>query len=157
MSKDCGIYLATLPIPAKDETIPAPRLVYYHNHSQEGGSMVILPEENTNNVWTFSSKGFLVSDKAFIDGLQPLKAQGYYRFREHFHPNEEEVVNKEALVQLGYNGAGEPIVFFPKPATGGANALEFPNSGMRIPPKIYDLLEPLDLVGTYVPKVKHIH
>ncbi len=118
--------------------------------------MVILPESNTNNVWKFSNKGFLVSDKAFIEGLQPLKPEGLYRFNAHFHPNENEVVNENALVQLGYNGSGEPIVFFPK-KDAGSNTLEFPDSGMRIPPKIYELLEPLDTTGAYVPDVKHVH
>lgn len=156
MSKDCGLYLATKPIPAGDEFIAPPRLVYYHNHSQQGGSMVVLPGTNEHNRWSFSEKGFLVENKDFIDGLVPLKREGLYRVREHFHPNEEQVVDKDALVQLGYNGVGEPIIFFPS-SIKGQNALEFPTSGMRIPSSIYDLLEPLDMKGAYVPEIKHVH
>ena len=118
--------------------------------------MVILPDENVNNVWSFGEKGFLVNRDEFIDGLEPLKAQGFYRMREHFHPNEDQVVNKDALVQLGYNGQGDPIIFFPQKLE-GKNALEFPTSGMKVPPAIYDLLEPLDLVGPHLPKQKHVH
>lgn len=156
MSKDCGLYRATQPIPAKDEVIAPPRLVYFHNHSQQGGPMVLLPEVNENNRWRFSDKGFLVSNESFIEGLQPLKSQGLYRVREHFHPNREQVVDANALVQLGYNQAGDPIVFFPS-SIAGQNALEFPTSGMKVPPPIYDLLEPLDLKGPYVPDIKHVH
>ncbi len=66
------------------------------------------------------------------------------------------MVNKNALVQLGYNGAGEPIIFFPKKGE-DSNSLEFPTSGMKVPPNIYDLLEPVDLTGPNVPKQRHIH
>lgn len=156
MTKECGLYKATRPIPAGSESIAPPRLVYYHNHSQQGGSMVLLPDVNTNNHWTFKDKGFLVTDADFIEGLEPLKAQGLYRVREHFHPNDEQVVNTNALVQLGYNGEADPILFFPK-GLEGLNALEFPSSGMKVPPAIYDLLDPIDLQGPHVPKQKHIH
>lgn len=156
MSKACGLYRATKPIPAGDDFIAPPRLVYYHNHSQQGGSMVVLPDSNEHNRWSFSEKGFLVDSAAFIEGLVPLKQEGFYRLREHFHPNEDEVVDKDALVQLGYNGVGEPIIFFPTTVK-GENVLDFPSSGMRIPPNIYDLLEPLDLKGAYKPEHKHVH
>ena len=156
MSKECGLYRTTMPIPAGDDAIAAPRLVYYHNHSQQGGSMVLLPEANEKNFWTFKKKGFLVNSSEFIDGLEPLKAQGLYRFREHFHPNEEQVVNTNALVQLGYNGEGAPIIFFPK-SLSAENGLEFPSSGMKIPPPVYELLEPLDITGPHVPEKKHLH
>jgi hypothetical protein len=118
--------------------------------------MVLLPDVNTANRWSFKDKGFLVTDAAFIESLEPLKAQGLYRLREHFHPNDEQVVNTNALVQLGYNGQGDPILFFPTPIA-GKNAMEFPASGMKIPQAIYDLLEPLDLVGPHIPKQKHLH
>lgn len=156
MSKDCGLYCSTQPIPAGEEFIAPPRLVYYHNHSQQGGSMIILPEKNEHNVWHFGEKGFLISSSEFIEGLKPLKREGLYRVREHFHPNEDQVVNADALVQLGYNAAAEPIIFFPNRLE-GQNALEFPNAGMKVPPKIYDLLEPLDARGPYVPEKKHVH
>ena len=156
MSKECGLYRSTRPIPAGDDFIEAPRLVYYHNHSQQGDSMVILPDENVNNVWSFGEKGFLVNSEEFIEGLERVKNQGFYRMREHFHPNEDQVVNKDALVQLGYNGKGEPILFFPT-ALKDKNGLEFPTSGMKVSEAIYELLEPLDVTGPYTPAQKHIH
>ena len=156
MSKECGLYRSTLPIPAGSDAIAPPRLVYYHNHSEQGSSMVLLPDVNTDNRWTFKDKGFLVADAAFIEGLEPLKPQGLYRLREHFHPNDDQVVNTNALVQLGYNGQGDPILFFPT-ALSGKNGIEFPTSGMKIPPAIFELLEPLDLVGPHIPKQKHLH
>jgi hypothetical protein len=156
MSKDCGLYRSTQPIPAGSDSIAPPRLVYYHNHSKQGSSMVLLPDVNEDNRWTFKDKGFLVADSSFIDGLEPLKPQGLYRVREHFHPDEDQIVNTNALVQLGYNGQGDPILFFPK-GLSGKNAFEFPTSGMKIPPKIFELLEPIDVQGPHVPEQRHIH
>ena len=156
MSKDCGLYRATKPIPAGSDTIAPPRLVYYHNHSQQDSSMVLLPDVNEENRWSFKEKGFLISDAGFIEGLEPLKAQGLYRMREHFHPNDDQVVNANALVQLGYDAQGDPILFFPK-GVEGENALAFPSSGMKIPQPIFALLEPIDMQGPYVPKQKHLH
>ena len=118
--------------------------------------MVILPDANVHNVWRFGEKGFLVNSEEFIEGLEPLKPQGFYRMREHFHPNEDQVVNQHALVQLGYNNNAEPILFFPSRAE-DANGLEFPSSGMKVPTAIYDLLEPLDMTGPHTPAKKHIH
>lgn len=118
--------------------------------------MVLLPDVNDNNHWSFKEKGFSVTDSEFIEGLEPLKAQGLYRVREHFHPNADQVVNANALVQLGYNGEGDPIVFFPE-ALRGQNAIEFPESGMKIPAPIYELLEPIDTQGPHVPKQRHFH
>jgi len=156
MSKECGLYKSTQPIPAGEDFVEAPRLVYYHNHSKQGDSMVILPDANVNNVWSFGDKGFLVNSDSFIEGLEPMKPQGVYWLREHFHPNEDQVVNKHAVVQLGYNALAEPILFFPSALKDG-NGLEFPVSGMKVSQAIYDLLEPLDLKGPYVPEQKHIH
>jgi len=130
--------------------IEAPRLVYFHNHSQQGSAMVLMPKANTHNVWTFEEEGYLVSSESFVASLSPLKPQGVYRLREHFHPNELQLVNKDAITQLGYNAEGEPILFFPK-MSDDFNGLVFPAQGMKVPPSIYELLEPLDLVGPYTP------
>ena len=152
----CGLYRTTLPLPGQEEAIPAGRLVYFHNHSDQNKPIVLLPKSNTHNRWTFHERGNLVEDADFILGLEPLKVEGYYRLREHFHPNQEEIVADDQIVQLGYTPDAEALIFFPK-ISSELNALIFPERGMKIPAQIYDLLEPLVTTGPFVPKQRHVH
>lgn len=128
--------------------------MYFHNHSEQGPPIVVLPESNANNKWTFATKGFSISDQAFIESLQPRLREGLYRLREHFHPDDARIVPANALIQLGYDRAATPIIFFPRPL-GDENALMFPSQGMKVPPKVYALLEPLDLRGPHAPSKLH--
>lgn len=118
--------------------------------------MVLLPDTNEHNKWSFPDKGFLVSDAEFIGSLVAMKPEGLYRVSEHFHPDDQHVVGKDALVQLGYNGVGEALIFFPS-RVDGANSVEFPKSGMKVTEAIYELLEPLDTAGPQKPSKAHVH
>ena len=154
--KRCGLYKTTKDIKLGDQTMKAPALVYFHNHPDKGEQILQTPHSNTHNRWGFHEKGFAISDKEFVVGLERLKSEGLYRVNKHFHPNDEQWVPIEALVQLGYNGAGEPIIFFPT-AVKGENGIVFPDKGMKIPKSIYDTLEPLDLRGPQQNSVPHLH
>jgi hypothetical protein len=147
-SRPCGLYRTILPLPGHADAVAAGRLVYFHNHSNRGPPIVLLPTSNTHNTWTFDETGHVVEDEAFIEALERLEPEGLYRVREHFHPDGSRVVATGALVQLGYNRRAEPILFFPRPVE-GENALMFPSQGMGIPPALYALLEPLDLRGPH--------
>jgi hypothetical protein len=133
--------------------VAAGLLVRFHNHSDQGEPIVLLPERNENNKWTYSQNGYLIHDDEYAGTMVALKAEGIYRSREHFHPASDQVVAKDALVQLGYNRHAEPIIFFPR-VLEAENALAFPTTGTKINDKIYALLEPLDLRGPYVPKAR---
>ncbi len=153
----CGLYRTTRPLPTEPEAVPAGRLVMFHNHSDQGPPILLLPQHNRHNRWSFHERGFLVEDAAFMSSLEALKAEGWYFLREHFHPNQQEVVPQRQLVQLGYNAHGEAILFFPE-LEKDRNALFFSDKGMKIPATIYALLEPLATSGPQVPKagpVKH--
>jgi len=152
----CGIYLTTAPLPGHADTVPAGRLVMFHNHSEQGSPIVLLPDHNVNNRWHFRQEGYLVDDADFLASLKPLKGEGFYYLREHFHPNQEEIVPQTQLVQLGYNMDADPIIFFPTVGT-DTNTLLFPTSGMKIPEQIYALLEPLSTQGPYTPETPHLH
>jgi hypothetical protein len=152
----CGPYRTTRPLPGHEEAVPAERLIYFHNHSDAGPPLVLLPASNERNRWRFHQRGLLVEDPGYVASLVALKPEGFYRLREHFHPNEEQVVAQNALVQLGYTAVAEPIIFFPR-LHETENSLVFPPRGTRIPPPIYDLLEPLDHRGPHVPGVAHLH
>lgn len=147
----CGPYRTTRELP--DAALTSGLLVYFHSHSDEGPPIVLLPESNTHNRWRFHPKGHLVS-ASYAATLEPLKPEGLYRLREHFHPDNARVVAANALVQLGYNREAEPLIFYPKPVE-GENAIAFPSRGMKIPAAVYELLEPLDTRGPHQPTKLH--
>jgi hypothetical protein len=149
-TKPCGLYRTTIP----RKEIEASSLVYFHNHSDQGPPIVLLPEGNQHNRWTFQKDGMLVEDDKYVASLEALKPEGLYIVTEHFHPDENRVVAKNALVQLGYNRGAEPILFFPTPAKSD-NGFTFPSKGMKIPAIIYARLEAVDLRGPHQPRRLH--
>lgn len=152
----CGLYRTTQPVPGHAEHIPARRLVYFHNHSTEGPPVLLLPADNDRNRWRFHRHGFLVADVDYLATLRSLKLEGMYRLREHFHLPEGRMVNRNALVQLGYNAHADPILFFPV-VHDTTNSLVFPDRGVKIDETVYDLLEPLDLRGPHEPDPPQLH
>ena len=135
----CGLYRTGLALAGQEEQVGAGRLVYFHNHSEQGPPLVLLPRANTNNKWDFGSRGVLVNDSEFIEQLVPLMAEGYYTLSEHLHVSKEEVLPTKTLVQLGYNPKGEPIVFVGRFEH---NSIHFPEKGFRFGDRVFDHLEP---------------
>lgn len=150
----CGLYRTAMALAGHAESVGPNLLVMYHNHSDEGPPLVLLPDRNTNNRWRFQTEGFLVRDSEFLDSMVALKREGVYRLREHFHPDAGRVVAANALVQLGYNREADPILFFPS-RDEQTNSLHFPDKGMKVPLAVYQLLEPLDLRGAYTQRQLH--
>lgn len=148
MTQPCGLYRTTLALADKPDAVGPGILVMFHNHSDAGQPVVMLPDHNRANRWHFQRSGFAVRDPAFLESLVALKAEGLYRLREHFHPDDERVVAANALVQLGYNREAEPILFFPT-VDAETNGIKFPARGMKISPSIYELLDRLDLRGPH--------
>lgn len=151
----CGPYKTVEQVPIGGTTLEPGLLVYFHNHSEQGQPIILLPEKNENNRWIFQKRGYLLKDEGLISSLEALKPEGLYQ-TEHFHPNETEVVAKNALVQLGYTAKAEPLIFFPQPIE-GKNGFVFSQKGLKIPDSIYELLDPVNTYGPFNPKKKHIH
>ena len=124
-TKPCGIYRTSVAMPGKEEQVPAGRLVYYHNHSEQGPPIVLMPSKNTNNKWAFHTRGYLVTSKTFSDGLKPLPREGFYVLRASLSVGDG-FLPERSLVQLGYNPKGEPILF---PGKRQGNSIEFPLRG----------------------------
>ena len=142
----CGLYRTTVPLPGREEAVPVGRLVYFHNHSDEGPPLVLLPASNTHNRWTFHDRGYLASDPDYPATLEPLPKEGLYVMRSHFHPGEGVVVAERTLVQLGYNPAGDPILFVPVVED---NAIRFPSTGYRFESR--GILKELEPAGFVLP------
>ncbi len=149
----CGLYRTTQALYKNQEVVKADRLVFFHNHSQNGGAVIHLPQKNIDNRWIFQSVGHSI-EQAYQASLIALRPEGLWRVGAHFHPDDEHVVDKDSLIQLGYNRSGQPILFFPEPIQ-GTNGFIFPLRGTQVPNKIYDTLQPMSVRGPHVPRKLH--
>lgn len=122
----CGLYRTTGAI----GSVPAGRLVYFHNHGDPGPG-VYLPESWSGNRARFGRTGVVLDDPGAVRFLAPLPAEGFYRVKEAFFCCEQRCRRYEAdaLVQLGYDASATPIVFVPEITE---KAIELPERGTRI-------------------------
>jgi hypothetical protein len=116
-------------------------LVYFHNHSQQGPPLLLLPASNTHNRWSFHEKGYLIRDPSYVSSLTPLLDEGLYILTEPIYLSRDEFIPEDTLVQLGYNRPGEPILFLAKFSE---NAITFPNSGLKCTLEIFEMLRACD-------------
>lgn len=149
----CGFYVTTKAVQVGETQIEKEQLLNFHNHSDQGFPVLLFPTQNTHNKWAFDHPLYLEDIDTVMKNLLPLRAEGLYRLTEHVHLTEKEIINKNALVQLGYSARGEPILFYPEEIPWG-NAVSFPVKGQKINAKIYKLLEPLNMHGPYVQEKK---
>lgn len=122
----CGLYVTRAAI----GTVPAGRLVYFHNHGDPGPG-VYLPTRWVHNTARFEQPGELLPGPEAARSLEPLLAEGFYRVVEAFEccPNRCRNFERELMVQLGYDGSGSPILFLPELVEGG---LRVPDRGSRV-------------------------
>lgn len=122
----CGLYRTTRPL----DSVPAGRLVYFHNHGNPGAG-IYLPQSWSSNRARWQANGFTVPDAEWSRTLQPLAPEGLYRVTERFYCCEKQcrAFEPSQLVQLGYNGDGDALLFVPEWAAGG---LGIPERGNKI-------------------------
>jgi hypothetical protein len=144
----CGLYKTTEPLEGKEQWVRDGLMVYFHNHSQQGPPLLLLPAENKENRWVFHDKGYLIRDPDFVDTLVPLMDEGLYVLREPIYLSRDEFIPEKTLVQLGYNRSAEPILFLGQFED---NEILFPDSGLKCTLEIFDLL---DEVNFRVPEME---
>jgi hypothetical protein len=122
----CGLYATLAPI----GTVPANRLVYFHNHGNPGPG-VYLPASWIGNRAQFEARGHLLASPSDASQLDPLPPEGLYRVIEPFFccPKRCRRYEAEALVQLGYDASARAILFVPE-LVGAHVAL--PTRGTRV-------------------------
>lgn len=147
----CGIYRTAEALPGKEEWVRENLLVYFHNHSQQGPPLLLLPAANANNRWSFHDKGYLIREEGYIETLEQLPSEGFYVLHEAIYISHDEMIPENTLVQLGYNRAGEPIIFL---AEFEESTINFPTSGLKCTADIFDLL---DEVEFRVPLFRDMH
>lgn len=133
----CGMYRTRDAI----GPIPAGRLVYFHNHGNPGAGLY-LPERWEGNRARFSANGHSLPNEASAAALEPLAAEGFYCVTEAFHCCEKKcrLFEPSLFVQLGYDGAAQPILFVPEIEGAKVN---LPERGVRIDAACFDKMVPL--------------
>jgi hypothetical protein len=122
----CGLYRTRASI----GTIPSDRLVFFHNHGDPGPGLY-LPSGWKHNRVELQARGQTLNDPELMKHLEPLPPEGLYRVLEPFHccAKNCRLYETEALVELGYNGQGQAILFLPELVDG---MLAIPTSGTVI-------------------------
>lgn len=133
----CGLYRTTKQI----GSIPADRLVYFHNHGDPGPG-VYFPESWSGNRAKFAQNGTVLPNGFDVKSLRPLPPEGFYRVKATFHCCEKKCVKyePESFVQLGYNGNGKALLFIPELA---GTAIDIPERGVFVDDKQLENLVPL--------------
>jgi hypothetical protein len=148
----CGLYRTGRPL---GDSVPAGRLVSFHNHGNPGPG-VYLPSGWTQNRATFHAKGIPIPDEAWVDSLEPLLPEGFYRVEQAFTCCEKHCRTFEAeqLVQLGYTAQGEPLLFAPEWRPEG---FALPAKGTRVGREKLGRLVPLRVPGTSAGQANPLH
>jgi hypothetical protein len=131
----CGLYRTRAAIGA----IPAGRLVFFHNHGDPGPGLY-LPSGWKRNRVELQQRGQTLDDPDLLRHLEPLPPEGFYRVIEPFHCCERKCrqFETDTLLELGYNGEGQPIVFVPELVDG---MLAIPTNGTAIEWTVLPLLK----------------
>jgi len=138
----CGLYRTTGPI----GSIPAGRLVYFHNHGQPGPGLYLPASWKQNRMQT-QAQGTLLPSPDDVRWLEPLPPEGFYRVLEPFYCCEKRCrqFETEDLVQLGYDGSGQALLFSPELVDG---MLAVPERGSAIDHTKLDKLRRLRVAST---------
>ena len=145
--RPCGLYRTTVPT---IDGIQADRLVYYHNHGDPGPG-VYYPERWVNNRAVFSEQGHTIPSPDYATSLEPLPEEGFYKVEERFHCCEKKCREFKfgELVQLGYNGGADAILFLPGYR---GERFELPETGIPVNREALHYLEPLSIQSTDDPR-----
>ncbi len=151
----CGLYRTTKALPEHEEQVPAGTLIYFHNHSDSGLPVVMVPEHNVLNQWHFHGAGTPFRGLSWADTLVKLPEQGFYILRKQLD-FEGGSWPKSTLVQLGYNRTGDPILFIAQQrAVRQGNDLWFSDRGVGITRERLSILEALSVFVEPVPEGGH--
>lgn len=125
----CGLYRTRRAVAG----VPEGRLVYFHNHGDPGPGLY-LPVRWEGNRARFDRRGRTIPAEVEIGPalLEKLPPEGLYRVAKSFHCCAKRCrhFDAESLVQLGYDGAAEPLLFVPEMQPSGTVAI--PTRGTRI-------------------------
>jgi len=130
-----GIYKTTKALSGHEPQVQPGMLILIRTDGEFAPASVLLPVQNTNNQWRFQMPGIKVPNPDFgwADTLQKLPHEGFYSLtREYSFPNGGRWL-ENAIVQLGYTRAGDPILFIAQRRSPlVSNDLWFSDKGVRL-------------------------
>jgi hypothetical protein len=128
-----GLYRTTQPYPGHEETIPAEVLVYIGGKSNGSLPFVVRPGSNRNNRWFWGEPTIPLRAISWAESLMKLPAEGFYTLPDEVEFESGGKWLKHAIVQLGYNGEGQGIIFVAEHHEDGENnILQFSDRGRVI-------------------------
>ena len=151
----CGLYRTTKALPEHEAAIPAGSMVYFHNHSDSGLPVVIVPDHNILNRWHFHGAGIPFRVLSWADTLVKLPPEGFYMLRKGLDFDGGSWP-KNTLAQLGYTKTGDPILFIAQQRSALAeNDLFFSDRGVGISRDQLAILEQLSVYAEPVAEGGH--
>ncbi|HEX4335981.1 MAG TPA: hypothetical protein VH062_08720 [Polyangiaceae bacterium] len=130
---DPGLYRTTEPYPGQESAFPAGVLVYIGQPSNGGVKFVVRPGQNRNNRWFWGEPTTPLRSPTWARSLKALRSEGFYTLPQDLEFEGGGKWLKNAVVQLGYNGEGQPILFVGEQRESETtNALHFSDRGMMI-------------------------
>lgn len=138
-----GIYKTTKFLPEHEATVAPNMLILIRTDAEFAPASVLLPVQNIHNQWRFQMPGVKVPKVSYgwESSLIKLPHEGFYRLTREFKFGDTGRWLPNAIVQLGYTRAAEPILFIAQrrnPLV--ANDLFFSDKGVKV--------EMSDITGT---------
>lgn len=120
-------------MPDHESAFPAGVLVYLGEKPNGGGKFVVRPGQNRNNRWYWGDPTTQLRSPSWAKTLMRLPSEGFYTLPEAMEFEGGGRWLKNAIVQLGYNGNGEGIIFVAeRHESVDENVLKFSSKGMII-------------------------
>jgi hypothetical protein len=130
---DPGLYRTTEPMPGNEAAFPAGVLVYIGQPRNGGVKFVVRPGQNRKNRWFWGEPTTPLRSPTWARTLKPLPSEGFYTLPQALEFEGGGKWLQNAIVQLGYNGEGQAIVFVGEHHENDeTNVLRFSDRGMRI-------------------------
>jgi hypothetical protein len=120
-------------MPDHESEFPADVLVYVGEKPNGGGHFVVRPGQNRNNRWYWGDPTTTLRSPTWARTLAKLPAEGFYTLPETLEMDGGARWLENAVVQLGYNGKGQGIIFVAeRHESTEDNVLQFNTRGMLI-------------------------
>ncbi len=130
-----GIYKTTKYMPGQEADVGPNLLVLIRTDAEFAPASVLKPVRNEHNQWNFAMPGFKVPPASmnWLSTLQKLPHEGFYRLKEEYRFGDGGYYAPNAIVQLGYTPAAEPIFFIARRRSPiVSNDLFFSDKGVKV-------------------------
>jgi hypothetical protein len=145
-----GIYRTTKYLPGFEAQVGPDMLVLIRTDGEFAPASVLLPVGNQNNQWRFQMPGIKIPAASlnWAETLTKLPHEGFYRLTREYRFGDTGRWLENAIVQLGYNRQGEPILFIAQrrnPLV--SNDLWFSDKGVKL--ELAEVTEMIEALAWY--------